>query len=195
MIYETLEILKDQASQFLAAKFSENDIVVLENISKVEDNTVTTMDDKVVMTLLTMEEEAALKNIPNTQFKNGQTQYKNTAVHLHLFVLFTANRDTYQKSLSALSTVLAFFQHKKIFTHKNTVLNTTIGALNELKSFRIVVELYSQSFEQHNQIWGSLGGKSFPSALYKVSIAAVEYHAIQQVGAPITQVSGNLNHI
>lgn len=195
MVYKTLEITKDQLSQFLEIQFSESDMVVLENISKVDDNTITTMNNKVVLTLLTMQEEAALKNIPNVRFKDGKTQYRNTPVHAHLFVLITANRDSYQKSLAALSSVVAYFQHKRVFTNQNSPISPTIPTLSDITSFKFTVELFSQTFEQHNHIWGALGGKSLPSVLYKISIVSIEQDVIQDMGTPITQVSGNINQI
>ncbi len=193
MVYKTLEIVKDQLSQFLELQFSESDMVVLENISKVDNTSITTMNNKVVLTLVTMQEEAALKNIPNVRLKNGKTEYRNNPVNAHLFVLVTANRDTYQKSLAALSSVVAFFQHKKVFTNQNSPISPTITTLSDVTSFKFTTELYSQTFEQHNHIWGALGGKSLPSVLYKVSIVSVEYDVVQAIGTPITEVIGTIN--
>jgi len=195
MVYKTLEIVKDQLSQFLEIQFSESDMAVLENISKVDDNTVTTMDNKVVLTLVTLQEEAALKNIPNVRLKNGKTEYRNTPVNAHIFVLVTANRDTYQKSLAALSSVAAYFQHKKVFTNENSPISPTITTLSGITSFKFTVELFSQTFEQHNHIWGALGGKSLPSILYKISIVSIEYDAVQGIGTPITEVLGTIHQI
>jgi hypothetical protein len=36
------------------------------------------------------------------------------------------------------------------------------------------VELYSLSLEQQNQLWGSLGAKYLPSAIYKVRLVVID---------------------
>ena len=61
MIYETLEIVKDQVSKYLEQKTTDANLVVLENVSKHEDPDINTMNDKVVLSLLNIEEEISLK--------------------------------------------------------------------------------------------------------------------------------------
>lgn len=195
MIYETLEIVKDQVSKYLELKTSDSNLVVLENVSKHDDPDVTTMNDKVILSLLNIEEEISLKNNPNVKFKNGETIYKNNAVHLNVFALFSANRNTYVRSLTAISLIIEFFQSKKIFTQTNTPLNPTIPALENIKEFRFIAELYTPTFEQLNYIWGTLGGKSLPSAMYKISIVKIESDTLTEKGTPITEISGVLNSI
>lgn len=128
MIYETFEIIKDQVSKYLEQKTAANNLVVLENVSKHDDPEITTMNDKVVLSLLNIAEEVSLKNNPNIKFKNGETVYKNTPVNLNVFVLFSANRSTYSGSLTAISLIIEFFLSKKIFTQANTPLNPAIPA-------------------------------------------------------------------
>ena len=195
MIYETLEILKDQVSKYLELKTSESNLVVLENVSKYDNPDINTMNDKVVLSLLNIEEEVSLKNNPNVKFKNGETIYKNTPVNLNVFALFSANRNNYTSSLTAISLVIEFFQSKKIFTQTNTPLNPTIPALENIKEFRFIAELYTPTFEQLNYIWGTLGGKALPSALYKISVVKIESDTLVEKGTPITEISGVLNSI
>jgi len=195
MIYETLEIIKDQVSKYLELKLTDSNLVVLENISKLDDPDVTTMNDKIALTLLNIEEETALKNNPNVSFKNGETQYRNNPIHVNLYILFSANRGIYEKSLTAISTIVEFFQSKKVFTQTNTKLNPIISALASIKEFKFTVELYTPTFEQLNYVWGTLGGKSVPSAMYKVSLVKIERDAITEKGTQISQISANSNPI
>lgn len=193
MIYETLEIVKDQVSIFLEAKLSETNIVVLENIARIDDPDISTMSDKIVMSLVNIEEEIALKNRPNVQIKNGEYIYKNKPVNLNLYVLFSANRNVYTRSVTNISAIIEFFQNKKVFDQLNTVLNPTIIALNDVKEFRFVMDLFTPTFEQLNYIWGTLGGKSVPNVMYKISIVKVEGTSINDKGTPITEIAGELN--
>ncbi len=191
MIFETLEIVKDQVSIFLDDKFSETSMVVLENISNLDDPDNNPMVNKIVMSLINIEEEIALKNHPNVKYKNGSYVYKNKPVNLNLYVLFSANRSTYTNSLTALSAIIEFFQNKKVFNQSNTVLSSSVpSAVNDLKEFRFVAELYTPTFEQLNYIWGILGGKSVPNVMYKISIVKLEGTSINDKGAPITEIAG-----
>ncbi|MEZ4875148.1 MAG: DUF4255 domain-containing protein [Flavobacteriaceae bacterium] len=192
MIYETLEIIKDQVSLFLEDKLSENNLLVLENVAKIEDPDISTMNDKVVLSLINIEEEITMKNLPNVQFKNGSYQYKNKPINLNLYVLFSSNRSVYTKAITALSAIIEFFQNKKVFNQSNTPLNPTITALDDVKEFKFITELYTPTFEQLNYIWGTLGGKSVPNVMYKVSIIKVEGSAITKKGSAITEIEGTL---
>lgn len=192
MIYETLEILMEQITTYLGTKPNDDSILLLENSAKIDDATISKIKDRVIVTLLNLEEETTLKNIPNTQFKNGKTIYKNKPVNLNLYVLFAANRTTYEKSLISISNIIAFFQSKKVFTQTNTPFSSSNSAFDDLKEFKFVVDLYTPTFEQLNYIWGTLGGKSVPSVLYKVSILHIENNSIQDIGTPITQVQATL---
>lgn len=195
MIYETLEIIKDQVSQFLDDKLSESNLLVLENIAKMEDTDITTMNDKVVLSLINLEEEISMKNLPNVNFKNGSYEYKNKPVNLNLYLLFSANRSVYTKSITALSAIIEFFQDKKVFNQLNTPLNPTITALDNVKEFKFVIELYTPTFEQLNYVWGTLGGKSVPNVMYKVSIVKVEGTSLVKKGSAITEVEGTLENL
>lgn len=192
MIYETLEILIDQVAKYLETKPNDDSIIVLENIAKQDDVAVTSLKDRVAVSLLNMEEEATLRNIPNTSFKNGKTIYKNNKVNLNLYVLFAANRTAYNKALVSISHIVEFFQSKKVFTQVNTPFTPSSSIFDELKEFKFIVELYTPTFEQLNYIWGTLGGKSVPSVLYKISIIAIESENIHDTGQPITSVVGEL---
>jgi hypothetical protein len=52
--------------------------------------------------------------------------------------------------------------------------------MSNLKDFRFTVELYTPTFEELNFIWGTLGGKQYPSALYKLSLIEVERNLTQR---------------
>ncbi len=194
MIYETLEIITDQISKYLDAKPNDDSSLVLENIGKLDDpsNNNNKVKDKIVVSLLNLEEEVTLKNKPNNQFINGKTIYKNKPININLYVLFAANRDAYERSLISISNIIEFFQSKKVFTQINTPLSISNTLFDNIKEFKFIVDLYTPTFEQLNSIWGTLGGKSVPSVLYKVSILTIESHTIQDIGEPTNEITGIL---
>lgn len=191
MIYETLEILINQINTYLSTKPNDDSELVLENIAKQDDATVAKLKDRVVVTLLNMEEEVTLKNIPNTSFKNGKTIYKNNKINLNLYILFASNRTAYNKALISINNIVEFFHSKKVFTQKNTPFTSSNSLFDNLKEFKFTVELYTPTFEQLNYIWGTLGGKSVPSLLYKVSLIEIASDTINETGPVITNISAN----
>ncbi|NOR73694.1 MAG: DUF4255 domain-containing protein [Draconibacterium sp.] len=196
MIYETLQILKEQLDKFLIDE-GLGKIVVLENIALWESGSTdaTKIEDKVVLTLLKMEEETTLRNSPNFKIKNGKTEYKNPPVHLNLYLLISANCDTYDKSLRSISKVIQFFQGKKIFTSSNTIYNRTNVAFDVLDFFKFVLELFTPSFEELNNVWGTLGGRQLPAIIYRIQLIKLERDKKLSSTPVITHVGGNLNDI
>ena len=186
MIYKALEIVKDQVSTYLESVTSTANLVVLENIAKLDDSTVTTMVDKVVLSLINMEEEVTLKNKAAAYTNGGATQYKNAPIHLNLYLLFSMNRTNYVQALDDLSSIIEFFQGKRLFNNANTVLNPANTALTDVNDFKFTMELYTPTFEQQNYIWGTLGGKSVPSAMYKLTLAKVDRNTILSAGTAVS---------
>lgn len=171
MIYETLQILKEQLENYFT-EIGLGKIIVLENIALWESGSddALKLSDKVVFTLLKLEEEVTLKNSPHFTVKDSKTEYKNPPVHLNLYLLISANCDTYDKSLRSISKTIEFFQGKKIFTSANTVYDRTNVSFDVLDYFKFNLELYTPSFEELNNIWGTLGGRQMPSVIYKVQL-------------------------
>lgn len=195
MIYECLQILKEQ----LASRYTElgmNNLPVLENIALfgTGGEEGSKVDGKVVLSLIRIEEETTLKNLPNYKIKNNKTEYRNSPVHLNLYLLITANCETYEKSLSYISRSIEFFQGKTVFTAANTVYNRTNVAMQVLNEFKFVVSLYTPGFEELNHIWGTLGGRQLPSALYKVQLIRIEQDKKQAETGVITQVRGEFKY-
>lgn len=174
MIKEVLTILKNKLNDSVnGLKDGEQsgDIAVVEDIAK-HDNDTSGLDDKVVITLLNVEEESTLKNrswYTRTTVTEDPLLYdmkkQNPPAYLNLYLMIAANRNSYDKSLSDISKVIEIFQ-------TNNVLEYIDG--HKKKNFKFRIELHSIPFEQLSYIWGLLGGKVMPSALYKVSVVKIE---------------------
>lgn len=192
MLFEVIQIITEQVNSYLEECGLQKSVVP-DNIAMIDlqndDNK--TMNDKVVFSLLNIQEETSLKNFPNKSFENSKVISKNNIINLNLYVLFSANRDTYLKSLNDISKIIEFFQGKKLFTQANTVYNRNNTAMSNVENFKFSVELYTPTFEEMNFIWGTLGGKQFPSALYKISMIQIERNIPLNEGAIITEINGN----
>lgn len=196
MIYEALQIISEQLDKYLSDE-GLNNLVVLENIALLESasENADNLKGKVVLTLLNLQEESALRNTPNYKVKDGKTEYKNPPVHLNFYLLISANCDTYDKSLRCLSKTIQFFQGKKVFTSTNTVYNRTNVAFDVLNYFKFILELYTLNLEELNYVWGTLGGRQLPSVIYKVQLLEIEQDIKLAASGVITHIGGDLNDI
>ena len=196
MIYETLQILKEQLENYFE-QVGLGKILILENISLYEsgNENADNVKNKVVMSLLHLNEETTLKNTPNYRITNNKTEYRNPPVNLNLTILISANCDNYDKSLRSISRTIEYFQGKKTFTSANPVYNRNNVTFDFLEQFKFVVELYTPGFEELNNIWGMLGGRQLPSVMYKIQLIQVERDQKLSASPVITHVGGELNHI
>jgi hypothetical protein len=194
MIYETLQILQEQLENYFI-EVGLGKIIILENISLWESGSqdASKVENKVVLTLLKLEEETTLKNTLSYKIKEGKTEYRNPPVHLNLYLLISANCDTYDKSLRSISKVIQFFQGKKIFTSANTVYNRTNVSFDLLDYFKFILELYTPGFEELNNVWGTLGGRQLPCVIYRIQLIQLEQDKKLATSEVITHVGGDLN--
>jgi hypothetical protein len=196
MLYEALEILRNEVNVFLYQEGLEQK-VVLDNIALLESEheSAAGMNNSIVLTLLTIDEETTLRNFTNNRIVGGKTEIRNEKINLNLYVLFSGNLTLYKNSLIYISKVLQFFQRKNLFTPSNSQRIESIYNANGLNDFRFTMELYTPTFEDLNYIWGTLGGKQFPSALYKMSLVTIEHNVPVTESALITQTRNVVNNL
>ncbi|MGB5944078.1 MAG: DUF4255 domain-containing protein [Leeuwenhoekiella sp.] len=177
MIYETIEILREQVANYLDENGLGENNVAVGNVAQFKDDPEDAnqeLDDKVIITLLNMEEETALKNKRFPTIENDRFINQNNPVHLNLYLLLCCNRNDYASSLRTLSAIIEFFQGKQVFTQTNTVFSKNTTIMQAIDNFKFSVSLKTTSFEELNHIWGSLGGRSYPSAVYKLSLLQLQ---------------------
>lgn len=194
MIFDAMKLIQIALQQYIleVENLNTNEpIVILDNIAMAEflGGTKSIEDQKIVMSLVNLQEEASLKNEPYYRLENGRTIYQNPPVQVNLFILFSIlHSENYEGSLKRLSRVIEFFQWKKDFSFSNT--STSIDLDQEVQIFP---ELYSLTFEQLNYLWGSLGGKQVPFALYRFRLVALEASKRPAHSPPITAITINSN--
>ena len=177
MIYQALRIVAHELNQYFnQLEGQDGSYVMLGNIASFDhknDNQgggqTNEYENKVLMTLVNLQEEKILKNLPHAQVNPfDKTEYKNPPVSLNLFVLFTATNVNYENALIYISRVVGFFQGKTIFTNQNTPVPNVTPGIEGMSQFKLMMDMYSPSFEESNYLWGTLGGKQFPSVLYRM---------------------------
>ena len=174
-ISHALEIISSRVD---AIRTGPDNKVTLDNISQYDSGN-NDFADKVVCSLINIEEEATLRNgrvSTRSATEDDKVFRHNPPEIFNLYVLFSATHSEYREAMKDISRVASFFQQNLVFNRDNeATLNEALEAvgasipisLQEANIKKIIFELHTLSIEQLNHLWGVLGGKYFPSLLYK----------------------------
>jgi hypothetical protein len=157
--------------------------------------------NKVLLSVVNIQEERTLKNGPTYVRDDAalRVRYENPPTFVNLAVLVTATHTKYDDALLALSRALVFFQFRNVFTQENVdPQSLTDGApvndLDRLVEFKLIFNLWSPTLEEVNDMWGMLGGKQFPFALYSMRMLELKFHAAERESGVITEVVSGFAH-
>lgn len=167
MINKVLTVLKDRLNLPNGLQDQAGEIAVVGNIAKHEDDT-SNLDNKVVITLLSVEEESTMKNTPRyLKFSESEhiMERESQPAYLNLYVMIAANKNMYDGALVNISKVIEIFQANNVLKYN--------AVSDEESDFIFRIELHSVPFDQLSYIWGLLGGKIMPSVLYKISVVKI----------------------
>jgi hypothetical protein len=193
MIFDAMKLIQTSLQQYIRdiEESPTENFVILENIAMAQElgGNGINQNERVVMSLVNLQEEFTLKNSAYQRLENGRTVYRNPPTFLNLFILFSVlNNEQYETSLKRLSRVIEFFQWKK-----ELLLTTTPSLNNPAQDIQIFMDLFSLTFEQQNYLWGSLGGKQVPFVLYRARLVTIEAGKRQGESQPITEIYINTN--
>lgn len=163
MIHTALTFLANEMNEHFKTKFKLNeDIVVLSSLKGADGTSNVPGENKLVLTLINIEEEKTLKNaaVP-TRGNTGGMMPPPIALNLHVLISTHFTNSNYPESLKFISEVISFFHHKNVFTPQ-----TSPNLANGMD--KLTVELYSHSVEENNSLWQMLGSTYTPSVAYKV---------------------------
>ncbi len=191
MIYEAFAILRSQLEDFIRSNSSISSTdpeVVLGNMSLADTTDGALITNKVVLSLICLNEETSLKN-GQTRFVDGdRIRKENRPIHSNANILITAHYPSnYSNALKRLGEVVTFFQGKNAFTLANSPL-AEVDDIEGIDDLKMTLELVTPAFEELNHIWGMMGGKSHPSVLYKARILLLKRNAPQDFDTPITHI-------
>lgn len=200
MIHSALEFLTQELNSFIKLKVGDPLTTRIFLSGVTNEAGIAIPDQSLGLSLINIEEERTNKD-QQSRFVNalGKVEKRNPEIQLNLYVLITANfqnkqannsSDDYVEGLKQLSYAIAFFQSKNVFTPENSPALSGF----DTKLSKIVVELYSYSFEQLYNFWSVVGAKYLPSVLYKVKTLQIQENAIQESGEPIEQIFLTSSH-
>ena len=192
MIHSSLQFLTKTINDYLKIRNGLiEDKIFLTHVS--DESGLSIPDKALGLSLVNIEEEKIFKE-QNTSYINGdgQVEYRNPELKLNLYILISANYqsaddgsgDAYYQGLKQLSYIISFFQAKNVFTNDNSP-----GLAAEDPNIKkLILELYSYSFEQMYNFWSVLGTKYLPSVLYKVRMLKVQEEELIGEALPIEEI-------
>jgi hypothetical protein len=198
MIEQAILLLKNELQSYI--NFKDPSVnVVIDNIGLLETSKGDTLTSNVVITLVNVEEESALKNQPALKRPVGNIAiYQNPPIFLNLYILFTCNYsgDDYRLALRRLSFIIQFLQSKNSFSASSSVMGGSVDFSDpEIIDLKFTMELYTLTFEQINHLWGSLGGRQVPFAMYKLRLVAITERVLRREVPLIEEIEANANVI
>jgi hypothetical protein len=133
------------------------------------------------ISLVSIEEDRVSKSQENFVRSNNTIIYKNPKVYLNLYLLFSVNMASYTESLKRLSYIIQFFQYRNVFT---PVTSPSLPDGIE----QLIFDLYTLSFQDLNNLWGIMGSKYLPSAIYKMRLISISEEFVQGEAGVIQEV-------
>lgn len=192
MMVEAITLLKKQLNDYVTQVDGSGPgaplQIVLGNVAQLDRQDVATeLDNHLVLSLVNLEEERTLKNgRAAVNAGPGDVVYRNPPVHLNLYLLFAANYRNYETALKRLAQVLTFFQGKNKFTLANSPGSFPLQSA--ITEFSLAMDLVSLTFEQVNHLWGFLGAKEVPFALYRGRLISISDQRVLEGGGRIRDI-------
>lgn len=163
MIYSVLNTISDKLNAYLKTRFGiAEDKAILSNIVNQSGNPAIAEVDKMVITLVNVQEETVSS-------RKNSSDYGRRPINLNMYVLISAYFDdnNYPEALKFLSACLSFFQANNVFSPANTPdLHPNID--------KLTFEIVNQDLQNQSHLWGTLGGKYMPSVIYKVRMITLK---------------------
>ena len=203
MISHALTIVKNELDRHLATFGGTTPHAELGNVGEVASATPGngSARSRVLLSVVNIQEERTLKNGPTYVRDDAalRVRYENPPTFVNLAVLVAATHTKYDDALLALSRALVFFQFRNVFTHENVDPQSLTGGapvndLDRLVEFKLIFNLWSPTLEEVNDMWGMLGGKQFPFALYSMRMLELKFHATERESGLITEVVSGFSH-
>lgn len=167
MIHDALTFLANELNEHFKTLFKiDEDMVILSSLKNADGASGLQGENKVVLTLVNIEEEKTLKNATTpARGDTGVMPQPPIALNLHVLISTHFTGNNYPESLKYISEVISFFHHKNVFTPQ-TSPNLATGI------DKLIMELNSKTLDENNAVWQMLGSTYTPSIACKVRFIA-----------------------
>lgn len=191
MINDALQIVVAMINEYIGVAPPEVTMGSISLIDAFQDTSSQSLNDKVIASVVNIEQEASLRNLPFRKTVTGEdgiprTLEQSPEVYLNVYILFGANKPPqhYDQALLRISQIIGFFQKQNVFVQQNT------PALSSAGIEKLIFDLHTLRFEELNNLWSINGGKYIPSVLYKMRMVVIQ-HADQTEAAQVRAVGIN----
>jgi hypothetical protein len=141
--------------------------------------------NKVSVTLVNLEPDSTLRKVLADWMSTGdELLRRNPAIQLNLLVLFAAHFSDYPESLNVLTAVLTFFEDRNVFTPQNSPRLA-------LAFERLTLELVPTSQQDVRFLWGTLGPRYAPGAVYRLRMSTLQKSKVQESTPAIQAMAVN----
>ena len=176
-------IVKELNSYFKLLSSHNADIVKAANLFDLAGGVNQRNEKKLIVSVVNIEQDPTYHSLEIYQKDaEGNNQLVKPEVKINVYFLMIPIFQSYRLSLDTISQVIAFFQHRKSFD---------IPKPNESSTNHVVFEMVSMSFEQQNHLWGMLGGKYFPSVMYKAGILDIRDERAEYIVPSVQDIKVN----
>ncbi len=184
MIDKTLTFLLGELNAYLFNRFGDDRAhAVLSAVVKQDGTVPEETANKIVLTLINIEREAAAANAaPQYRVEQDSLARVSPPLNVNLLLLISASFEAnYAESFKLLSAVLGFFQSRPVFTPQSA---PSLPRELEKLSFHWV----DMDLQAINNLWSVLGSHYLPSVVYKARMLTIQDAWIEDVTPPITGV-------
>lgn len=170
MIDKAMNFIVGELNNVLLARFQSNEnLAILSSISNPDGTLPPGIENKVVVSLINVEREAAA-NGGSWPMRGGGESFGRTSppLALNLLLMITASfSSNYNEALKFLGSVMGFFQSKPSFNPQNSP-----AFPSEME--KLSMELVNLSIQEVNNVWAILGAKYMPSVVYKMRMVVLQ---------------------
>ena len=184
MIGKTLQHIVNELNAYIKIRTeaSPESPVAVGSLFDDEGKAIDRTSHSVIATVVNISEERITRSVQQfSRTPEGAHQSVQPNIRLNIKVLFTATLKNYANGLLMLSHVMAFFQGHKFFYCSDM-------EDHPLPQARYHMDMQSLAFEQQNHMWGSLGAKYMPSALYNLTVVELVDEEVDSLAPSVTEI-------
>ncbi|MDQ3112378.1 MAG: DUF4255 domain-containing protein [Bacteroidota bacterium] len=176
MIDQVLQYIVAELNRYFRVRFGLNEnIVVLSGLVNMDGTPALQQDNKIVLTMLNVEQEKVVATNGNYQSSGDRTSKVNPPVFINLYLLFSGYfpGSNYAEALKFISGVITFFQSNISFAREDAS-----GLPDGVD--KIVFDLQKFTYQDLSHIWGMLGSKHMPSVGYKLRMLMINDNQLRE---------------
>jgi Pvc16 N-terminal domain len=193
MIYDALDFLRHRLDAYISGNRSAAEpVMVLSNPWTSNDNNKN-FSFLNSLSLINIEEDRTFKTQLPVMVRQKDHYLKQPPdLKINLYILISAYNKKYEDALKLISKVVSYFQVNTVFQNRTAEKKDDIPLPDSID--KLIVELYTPSFEQQNQIWASLSTGYLPSVIYKVRMLLIDADTrLQETVPDIRQIHVKLD--